>query len=204
VDAVVFTSAPGVQAFLDAARACGRLPDLVDALRTDVVAATVGPVTAGPLRAAGIDPLVPDRSRLGALVRAVADHLLTTKIQVLPTCGGMIELRGQAAVLDNEPLGLSPAPLAMLRALARRPGQVVDRTVLLSLLPGASDLHAVEVAVGRLRARLGRAGIIETVVKRGYRLSMDHATSSMTDRSTVVADLGGYAADAGSTAATRD
>ena len=36
-------------------------------------------------------------------------------------------------------------------------------------LPGGGDEHAVEMAVTRLRAALGR-GVVETVVKRGYRL----------------------------------
>lgn len=55
-DAVVFTSAPGASALLDAATAAGRLEDLLDDLSTDVLAAGVGAVTAGPLRAAGLTP----------------------------------------------------------------------------------------------------------------------------------------------------
>ena len=171
VDAVVFTSAPGSQAFLDAARAAGRLDDLVDALRADVVTAAVGSITAGPLTELGLDVLIPDRFRLGALVRAVADHLSTSRVLVQQTAGGLLELRGQAASLDGRPLALSPAPLAMLRAVARRPGQVVDRATLMASLPGATDLHAVEVAIARLRAGLGCGGVVETVVKRGYRLA---------------------------------
>ena len=92
----------------------------------------------------------------------------------LRTAAGLLELRGQAALLDGRPLALSPAPLAMLRTLARRPGQVVDRRTLLAALPGAADLHAVEVAVGRLRTGLGASGVVETVVKRGYRLAVAH------------------------------
>jgi uroporphyrinogen-III synthase len=172
VDAVMFTSAPGSQAFLDAARAAGRFDDVVGALAAEVVPAAVGPVTAEPLRAVGLDPLVPDRFRLGALVRAVADHLATERIREVPTPAGVLQVRGQAATLDGRPLPLSPAPMAILRALVRRPGEVVDRPRLLTVLPGAADLHAVEVAVGRLRSGLGRPGVVETVVKRGYRLAL--------------------------------
>ncbi len=171
VDAVVFTSAPGSQAFLDAAREAGRFDAVVDALRTDVVPACVGPVTAGPLEAVGCTPVVPDRYRLGALVRAVSDHLATERVREITTPAGVLHLRGQAATLDGQPLALSPVPLAVLRALARRPGEVVDRQRLLASLPGAADLHAVEVAVGRLRTGIGRPGVVETVVKRGYRLA---------------------------------
>jgi uroporphyrinogen-III synthase len=171
VDAVLFTSAPGSQAFLDAAEAAGRLPDLLDALAADVVPAAVGPVTAGPLVAAGLSPLVPDRYRLGALVRAVADHLAGERVREVRTAAGVLQLRGQAATLDGQALTLSPAPMAILRVLARRPGEVADRRRLLAALPGAADLHAVEVAVARLRSGLGRPGVVETVVKRGYRLT---------------------------------
>ena len=86
-----------------------------------------------------------------------------------PAC--LLQVRGQAATLDGHPLPLSPAPMAILRTLPRRPGEVVDRHRLLAALPGAADLHAVEVAVARLRTGLGRRGVVETVVKRGYRLT---------------------------------
>jgi uroporphyrinogen-III synthase len=36
-----------------------------------------------------------------------------------------------------------------------------------------ADEHAVEMAVARLRRGLGRSGIVETVVKRGYRLACE-------------------------------
>jgi uroporphyrinogen-III synthase len=172
VDAVVFTSAPGSQALLDAAADAGRLDDLLRALRTDTVAAAVGPVTAIPLVDAGIDPLVPDRYRLGALVRAVAEHLATSRVREIRTPAGVLHVRGQAATLDGVPLALSPVPLALLRALSRAPGEVVDRRRLLATMQGAGDLHAVEVAVARLRAGIGRPGVVETVVKRGYRLAV--------------------------------
>ncbi|MBI3687723.1 MAG: uroporphyrinogen-III synthase [Actinobacteria bacterium] len=172
VDAVVFTSAPGSAAFLRAAEAAGRGAEVLAALRDDVVPAAVGPVTAGPLREAGLEPVVPDRYRLGALVRAVADHLVATRVRTVPTAGGALELRGQSASLDGRPLTLSPAPMAMLRALARLPGQIVARETLLAALPAAGDPHAVEVAVGRLRSGIGVPGVVRTVVKRGYCLDV--------------------------------
>ncbi|GAB6900668.1 uroporphyrinogen-III synthase [Kineosporia succinea] len=172
VDAVVFTSAPGAQAFLDASARLGLYDPLVYALRDDVVAAAVGAMTARPLVEAGVEPLVPDRSRLGALIRTTVDHLATSRVRVLPTVAGTLELRGQDVLLGGSPVVLSPAPRAILRELARRPGHVTDRATLLAALPGASDLHAVEVAVARLRAALGVSGLVQTVVKRGYRLAV--------------------------------
>ncbi|MER6875175.1 uroporphyrinogen-III synthase, partial [Amycolatopsis sp. NPDC000673] len=33
--------------------------------------------------------------------------------------------------------------------------------------------HAVETAIGRLRTSLGGTGVVQTVVKRGYRLAVN-------------------------------
>ncbi len=72
VGTVVFTSAPGVVAWFDVADTAGVTEAIVDrAAAGDVLFAAVGPVTAAPLEAKGVTPLVPDRSRMGALVRAV-------------------------------------------------------------------------------------------------------------------------------------
>jgi uroporphyrinogen-III synthase len=75
LDAVTFTSAPAAEALLVAAEQRGRRAWVVNALRTDVLPFAVGPITAAPLRAAGIDSIHPDRYRLGALVRVVCEHL---------------------------------------------------------------------------------------------------------------------------------
>lgn len=71
-DAVLFTSAPGAAAWLDELRRLGRLDD-ARAVATSgrLLLAAVGPVTAEPLQVAGFDVVVPDRWRMGALVRRV-------------------------------------------------------------------------------------------------------------------------------------
>lgn len=80
-DAVAFTSAPGVTAFLDAARDEGLLPEVVAAFTNErgVLAAVVGNVTAAPLVDHGIEPLVPERFRLGSLVRSMVAELRARK-----------------------------------------------------------------------------------------------------------------------------
>jgi uroporphyrinogen-III synthase len=75
LDALAFTSAPAAANFLALARTSGRYQQLLAALRGPLVVACVGPVTAAPLEAAGIETLQPDRQRLGALVK-----LLVTKL----------------------------------------------------------------------------------------------------------------------------
>jgi uroporphyrinogen-III synthase len=167
VDAVTFTSAPAVNALL---RAAG--PDtesVLEAFRTDVVAACVGPVTAAPLRRYDVPTVTPARARLSALVRTITDEL-PKRALTIRVAGHELTLRGHAAMVDGELRPLAPAPMAVLRALATTPGLVLSRAALLRTLPRGADEHAVEMAVARLRAGLGTAGIVQTVVKRGYRL----------------------------------
>ncbi|MFI7585767.1 uroporphyrinogen-III synthase [Spongisporangium articulatum] len=172
-DAAVFASAPGVRAFLDAARRLERYAEVLEALRGPVVPAAVGPVTAAPLREVGLEPVVPERFRLGATVRVLAARLAEGVRSLALPDGGCLELRGRVASVDGESVTLTPAQLALLRRLSDRPGEVVAREQLLDALPGTSgDGHAVEVTVARLRAALPRAELIQTVVKRGYRLAV--------------------------------
>ncbi|KRE37746.1 hypothetical protein ASG73_08875 [Janibacter sp. Soil728] len=74
IDDVVFTSAPAVEAWWAVAEAVGVADAIVRRSHEDVLFAAVGPVTAAPLLAKGVTPLVPERSRMGALVRAVLVH----------------------------------------------------------------------------------------------------------------------------------
>jgi uroporphyrinogen-III synthase len=172
VDAVTFTSALGATGLLRRAEECSRSAGLLDALRSGRVAsACVGPVTAAPLLSAGIAATWPQRYRVGALIRHVAD-ILSTAAPVLPVAGHDLQVRGCAVLVDGELRPVSPGPMAVLRALARHPGWVVSRPELLAELPGGgADEHAVEAAVARLRSGLGSPGLVETVVKRGYRLA---------------------------------
>jgi uroporphyrinogen-III synthase len=167
VDAVAFTSAPAVAALLRAAGPARE--EVVAAMRTGVLAACVGPVTAEPLREYGVPVVAPARARLSALVRTIVEELPQRAV-TLRVSGHAITLRGHAAVLDGELRPLAPAPMAVLRALAAAPGRVLSRAALLRTLPRGADEHAVEMAVARLRAGLGEPGIVQTVVKRGYRL----------------------------------
>jgi uroporphyrinogen-III synthase len=169
VDAVTFTSAPAAAGLLQVAGELGRREALVDALRGPVVPFAVGPVTAAPLEALGVHPLQPERARLGALAREVVARL-PERDAVVPVGSSTLQVRGHAAVLDGRVVELAPGPLAVLRALAARPGAVLARSELVGVLPGGGDEHAVEMAVTRLRAAL-RAPLVETVVKRGYRLA---------------------------------
>ncbi|MFN2494781.1 MAG: uroporphyrinogen-III synthase [Pseudonocardiaceae bacterium] len=173
VNAVSFTSAPAAASMLSRADELGVLAPLLDRLRRDVLAACVGPVTAGPLVARDVPTVQPERSRIGALVRALAEAL-PARAPRWPVAGHVLELRGHAAVVDGTLRAVPPTPMALLRLLAARPGRVVPRSELLSVMPAAGgDEHAVETAVARLRAALGAPKLVQTVVKRGYRLALE-------------------------------
>ncbi|MFV2120346.1 uroporphyrinogen-III synthase [Streptomyces sp. Act-28] len=173
LDAVTFTSAPAAASLLARAERRGLLPGLLDALRHDVLPACVGPVTAVPLQSHAVDTVQPARFRLGPLVQLLCQEL-PARARALPVAGRRVEIRGHAVLVDGELRPVPPAGMSLLHALARRPGWVVSRAELLRALPGAGrDEHAVETAMARLRAALGAPKLIQTVVKRGYRLALD-------------------------------
>lgn len=174
LDAVTFTSAMAVRAWFAAAGVLG-LGDIIRQRHASgaLVIAAVGPVCAAPLRCLGIEPLVPDRSRLGALVRIVVEHYEQAAGAAIRTVAGDLQVRATAAVLDGRCLPLTPTAVDILRLLAHRPGAVVSRAQVLQVLPGKPrGEHAAEVAVSRLREACGAPGLIRTVVKRGYRLEL--------------------------------
>jgi uroporphyrinogen-III synthase len=175
-DAVSFTSAPAVAATLMRAADLRISGQLLDALRSDVRAMCVGPVTAQPLIHLEVPTSWPERMRLGALARHISEQLPVLRARTLEAAGHRIEIRGSCVVVDDAVQTLSPATMAILRVLAHRPGFVVARGELLRALPGsASDPHAVDTAVLRLRKALGDSSIVATVIKRGYRLAIDES-----------------------------
>jgi uroporphyrinogen-III synthase len=175
-DAVSFTSAPAVAATLMRAVELGVEDKVLSALRTEVHAMCVGPVTARPLVRLGVPTSAPERMRLGALARHITDELPLLKARTVKVAGHLLEIRGTCVLVDGVVKELSPAGMATIRVLAQRPGSVVSRNDLLNALPGSSsDTHAVETAVLRLRTALGDKHMVSTVVKRGYRLTVDEA-----------------------------
>ncbi|MFE2584677.1 uroporphyrinogen-III synthase [Streptomyces sp. NPDC059378] len=178
LDAVTFTSAPAAASLLSRAEDRGLLPELLAALHHDVLPACVGPVTALPLQARGIDTVQPERFRLGPLVQLLCQEL-PSRARALPIAGHRVEIRGHAVLVDGDLKPVPPAGMSLLRVLSRRPGWVVARSELLRALPGAGrDEHAVETAMARLRTALGVPKLIQTVVKRGYRLALDPAADA--------------------------
>ncbi|MGU3431498.1 uroporphyrinogen-III synthase [Actinomycetes bacterium M1A6_2h] len=179
LDAVTFTSAPAVASMLMRAKSNGVLEPFLQSMRGRVLAACVGPVTAAPLEALSVATTAPTRARLGALARHVTDEL-PRRTRTMKAGGHILSVLGGCVVVDGEPRQVSPAGMAIVKTLAQRPGRVVSREDLLAALPGGGgDTHAVETAMARVRSSLGAPKVIQTVVKRGYRLALDDSFESI-------------------------
>lgn len=177
VDAVTFTARPAVTNLLAIADELDLHDEVLAAFADDVLAVCVGPVCAAGAAAAGIDRLVqPDRPRLGPMVQAVGAEL-SQRSRSLRLAGRPVEVQGRLVRVEQaEAVVLTNRERDLLLALAERPGAVLSKHELLGRVwrGGEQDVHAVEVAMGRLRQRLGDAGAgIETVFRRGYRLSAE-------------------------------
>lgn len=172
VDGVTFTAAPAVIAMLERAEAIGVYDDLLESLSGPVAALCVGPVTAAPLVELGVPFTAPDRMRLGSLMRHTTE-VIAGRTAPIRVAGHELTVCAAEVLMDGTPVEVSPAQLALLRVLSRRPGACVSRNDLLAALPGdGTDPHAVETAMGRLRRALGVPELVSTVVKRGYRLNI--------------------------------
>ena len=172
LEALTFTSAPAAAATLEAAEALGVRREFVQAHSDYVASAAVGPVTAEPLREAGIGPVVPDRYRLGALVRLVTEELTQRHIQRFSRDGVIIELRGRQVSVNDRSVSLGPNSLALLVTLASS-SSVLSRHELIACLPDNRDDHALHMAMSRLRRALDVPGLITTIMKRGYRFNAE-------------------------------
>lgn len=166
LDAVTFTSSPAVWNLLDLAG--DRRAALLRAFATTTRAVCVGPVCLEAAEAAGVARAVaPERGRLGRMVRLV-EQALGGAARRLSVAGVDVVVQGATAIVAGEPVALTERERQVLDRLLAAGGAVVAKG---ALVPGA-DPHAAEVAVARLRSRLGPAGRgIVAVPRRGYRLA---------------------------------
>jgi uroporphyrinogen-III synthase len=177
VDAVALLGPATTEHLLDQAAKDGVLDDVLNAFVEHVAAVCLGPLTAAPLKARGV-PVLPATAPVTESVAAAIIDTLPRRVTVLDVGGRRLEIRGQAVVLADRLVPVQAGPLAVLRALADRPGRVMSAAEILAAMPRPSrvDDHAIEMAVSRLRSSLGRdaAGqeVVQTVMRRGYRLAV--------------------------------
>jgi uroporphyrinogen-III synthase len=170
VQAVTFTSAPAVRnLFLIGAEMNVTAP-LRLALNGHVLAVTVGPVCASAAHEAGVtNPLVPDRYRIGPMIRTLTDELLATGTRT--TLGGSpVSLHGGELRIGEIEISLSAREAGLLGSLLMAAPRVLSKTDLLGKVWTAdTDPHVIEVTVARLRRRLGPFGAyVHVVPRRGY------------------------------------
>jgi uroporphyrinogen-III synthase len=174
VDAVTFTSAYSVQNLLALA---GEDSERVrECLRTgSVAAACVGPITAEAANQAGaVDVVVARPARLGAMVRALSDRL-AQRAQRMDLAGVDVTVQGARVQVGATEARLTARERRLLELLLRAGGASRSKGQLSQQVWGADvDDHTVEVAVNRLRRKLGTAAAaLETTNRRGYRLVAD-------------------------------
>jgi len=178
VDGVVLMSASCTENLIEQATVDHRLDDVLNAAVDDLLVICLGPLTAAPLLQRGVQPRVPTRPDPEELVAAVAAEMPRRSLQI--TLGGTpVQIRGQALIVGEAVVPVQPGPVAVLRALARQPGRVLSPAEIRTRTPGWSEVddHAIEMAVSRLRRCLDGGGLdgvrlVQTVVKRGYRLAL--------------------------------
>ncbi len=168
LDAVTCTSAAAVEALAS-------IDGLVEDLRRDGVAcACVGEVTAAAARRAGLPEVVAgDPSRLGAMVRTLGEHL-ATRGRTLDLAGTTLRHQGARLEVDGVEARLTPRERKLLEVLLATDGAVLSKERLASSAWDTEvDGHTVEVAVNRLRRKLGPAALaLETTARRGYRIAV--------------------------------
>lgn len=176
VEALAFIAPGEVRNLVRLADDLGVRIEMTAALNDDVLTACSSPSCTRTASSLGLHRVVqPDRAKVGAFVDTVVERLGETAIHL--ELGGVdVALRGALAVIGGEDVWLAHRERGLLAALARRPGTVVTKAELLQRVWGSdgvdgADAHAVEVAVARLRRRLGAAGTgVQAVPRRGYRL----------------------------------
>lgn len=135
--------------------ALGAVPDRVDGLNAGAEDYLAKPFD--------IDELL---ARLRSLTRRSSSVIPTVRFP-----GGRLETDSRTAIrADGSRTILSERESAFLELLARRPGQVFSRAILLdTVFADADDPGVVDTYVHHLRKKFGRA-LIETVRGVGYRL----------------------------------
>ena len=171
LDVLTFTSAPAVDAMWSTAHEMGLYKQLVESLKTTVATAVVGPITAQPLhrcRAAAAGPgTVPD-GRPDPAGRA-STWPSTTSAAWTPSRAAWSCAAARCGSTARPWSWRPPRSCCCGRCMGAG-GAVLSRESLSELLELRGSVHALDMTVSRLRSALPDGRLVETVVKRGYRI----------------------------------
>jgi two-component system response regulator MtrA len=159
-------------------RAESAVPVIMLTARTDAIDIVVG-------LESGADDYVTKPFEMPILVARIRAALrranLMEPAETLTLGSLRIDVPGHRVALDGTEIDLTPTEFRLLLELARRPGQVFTREMLLERVWGYSylgDSRLVDVAIQRLRAKIepesGSPKLIDTVRGVGYRAYRGH------------------------------
>lgn len=172
--AVTFTAAPAITNMFALAEQEGLAGPLRAALNGPVLAMCVGPVCREAATECGIlEAREPRTARLGTMIKALADELENRR-RVVVVDGLKVEIQGALVRVNGASVLLVGRERELFDALSRRAGAVLSRPLLMAQVWGTrqADPHVLEVAVGRLRRKLGPTDLtVAAVTRRGYRLA---------------------------------
>ena len=95
--------------------------------------------------------------------------------EIFSTVGITVDMLAHTAVVNGNPLHLTPIEFGLLKTLARRPAQVLTRQILLDLVWGEDyygDGRLVDVHIRNLRLKLkkhDKAGHVTSIRGVGYK-----------------------------------
>lgn len=109
--------------------------------------------------------------RLKALLRRREDR---ADVRDIVSCQGVaVDRRRHRALLNDQPLDLTPSEFGLLNALLRQPGRAFSRDELIDVALGENTIvleRTIDVHIRALRKKMGtHAELIETVRGVGYR-----------------------------------
>lgn len=174
---VTFTSPSAIESTCRIAAAEGALAPLLEAFRSRVAVACVGPVTRDAAAEHGIAvACAPPMGRLGLLVRSLAGTLRDQHLH-LRTPTGELVLQGRVLIGEDTELVLADRERQVLLVLARKAGVVVSRSAIEHAVWQSTDEdRALDAVLSRMRRRLAPTGLeIATRLRRGYQLIAEPA-----------------------------
>ncbi|WP_149085358.1 MULTISPECIES: winged helix-turn-helix domain-containing protein [Microbacterium] len=173
VDAVLFPAAEGVPGWLSTVERLEMLDAVRDrALASRLLLATADATATARLAESGLPASTACGPTAGGLAETVAAHFIHTAPE-RRTDVGRVAVRSGGVLIDGAFLPLSRGAVSLVEALFVADGRVLSRAEIGHVLPGGRrSPRAVEVAVARLRESLGDLDLVQTVVKRGYRLAV--------------------------------